>query len=662
MLHRRWLSESGHDDEIEPPFGVLFPWFAVLIGILLYYLISRFANVVPYTAAMFVTGNLMGYFSTLTQGHFVVESINMWLGINGEVILLVFLPGLLFLDSFNINVYLFRKSFSQLLTFAFPMVLAGTSLTALVAFYVFPYGWSFDLCMTFGSILAATDPVAVAVLLNELGAPPRLKTHIAGESLLNDGSAVVFFHIFSSRFFHELGVDGFGKAIGWAEGFIMFLRLSLGGACIGIVFGTLLVTLLFNFNRRLSQEENVIQVTSTITIAYLSFFVSEVVCHCSGIISVVFCGVTVKAFGETLLNDLHLTHDFWHISEHLLNSILFTLGGAVWARTVWGGVLSTEDNAHYFGGADWLYLLLLYVSIILIRFVLLFLFFPIVSKLGVGTNWREAVFMGYGGLRVGIALALLLSAEVFKYTEIGSVTEQTRTQYREFSERLFGMVGGVSFLTLVINGPTSGPLLRSLGLVTPTEARKRLVDNYLKHTIQKTLVSLLSLLSDEHFQDHVSILRDITGQDLDHAYERHQLKHPNETPNLTNIACYVATSHKAGERRLARSMPASRLVRSEATRKLQKDRATVYDFSLKGRPGPPRLDELGGFVIDKRLETKTSITRVLLALSLINAHLKAQETFKTEFASVGANSLTLAEKSVIDESREQGTWRSSTWS
>lgn len=55
------------------------------------------------------------------------------------------------------------------------MVLAGTSLTALVAYYVFNYNWYFDLCMTFGSILAATDPVAVAVLLNELGAPPRLK-------------------------------------------------------------------------------------------------------------------------------------------------------------------------------------------------------------------------------------------------------------------------------------------------------------------------------------------------------------------------------------------------------------------------------------------------------------------------------------------------------
>ena len=51
--------------------------------------------------------------------------------------------------------------------------------------------------MTFGAILSATDPVAVAVLLEAVGAPPRLKVHIAGEALLNDGAAIVFFDIFS---------------------------------------------------------------------------------------------------------------------------------------------------------------------------------------------------------------------------------------------------------------------------------------------------------------------------------------------------------------------------------------------------------------------------------------------------------------------------------
>ena len=57
-------------------------------------------------------------------------------------------------------------------------VLIGTTLLGSVAFYILPYGWSFALSMTFGAILSATDPVAVSALLNEVGAPPRLKMHI----------------------------------------------------------------------------------------------------------------------------------------------------------------------------------------------------------------------------------------------------------------------------------------------------------------------------------------------------------------------------------------------------------------------------------------------------------------------------------------------------
>eukprot|EP00957_Ditylum_brightwellii_P114693 8745990-Ditylum_brightwellii.AAC.1 len=87
---------------------------------------------------------------------------------------------------------------------AFPLVLAGTALLGLVAYYILPYGWSFSLSMTFGAILSATDPVAVSALLNEVGAPPRLKMHISGESLLNDGSAMM-----------SLGAVAIGLAFGF---------------------------------------------------------------------------------------------------------------------------------------------------------------------------------------------------------------------------------------------------------------------------------------------------------------------------------------------------------------------------------------------------------------------------------------------------------------
>jgi NhaP-type Na+/H+ or K+/H+ antiporter len=124
---------------------------------------------------MFIVGFFLGFATQKTSANVITLSATSWISIQGEVILLIFLPGLLYLDSYNIEIHLFLQSFWQLISFAFPMVLGGTALTACVAYFVFPYGWSLDLSMTFGAILSATDPVAVAVLLNELGAPPRLK-------------------------------------------------------------------------------------------------------------------------------------------------------------------------------------------------------------------------------------------------------------------------------------------------------------------------------------------------------------------------------------------------------------------------------------------------------------------------------------------------------
>jgi NhaP-type Na+/H+ or K+/H+ antiporter len=88
----------------------------------------------------------------------------------------------------------------MLINFAFPMVLGGAALTAVFAKYVIPSDWSWSLCVTFGAILSGTDPVAVSGLLNALDVPPRLSMHVAGESLLNDGSTVVLYQIFTALY------------------------------------------------------------------------------------------------------------------------------------------------------------------------------------------------------------------------------------------------------------------------------------------------------------------------------------------------------------------------------------------------------------------------------------------------------------------------------
>ena len=76
------------------------------------------------------------------------------------------------------------------------MLLASTGLSAIMMRYILGYNgeeFPWSAALLFGSIISATDPVAVVSLLKELGASKRLSTMIEGESLLNDGTAMVVF-------------------------------------------------------------------------------------------------------------------------------------------------------------------------------------------------------------------------------------------------------------------------------------------------------------------------------------------------------------------------------------------------------------------------------------------------------------------------------------
>lgn len=209
--------------------------------------------------------------------------------------------------------------------------------------------------------------------------------------MLNDGSAVVFYTIFSQIFLYELDI-GLGRTFTVGEGFALFFRMAGGGTAVGIAFGLGLIGILYYLNRRLSMEENVVQVTVTLTVAYLSFYTSEMVCHMSGVIAVVTTGITARAFGGGMINDQHLMESFWYLVEHILNSILFALGGLVW-----GSIISnSSERQAKFSGQDWGYLILLYVLLQVIRFVNIMVFYPLLSRIGLGLNWQEAFFLSFG--------------------------------------------------------------------------------------------------------------------------------------------------------------------------------------------------------------------------------------------------------------------------
>lgn len=535
------INVANTASEIEPVYACLLPWFSQVVGVFTVYLISRYVHGVPYTAVLFVFGVLLSVGALRTHDtDELSDSVLMWLNIDQEVLFNVFLPGLLFKDAFEINFYLFQVGFWQIIVLAFPMVLAGTLLTACVAMYIFPYGWSWYMSLTFGAILSATDPVAVCALLNEVAAPPRLRMHISGEALMNDGSAVVFFTVFSALFLYELDI-GLGKDASVGEAFVTFFRMSLGGAAVGIGFAFALVVVLHKLNRRYDGEETVLQVVIIITAAYLSFYTSEIVCKMSGVLAVVFCGVFTNAFGASLISDWKVLTSFLSILEHLLNTVLFTLGGLEF-----GKIIASTDHREW-NGQDWGYMILLYVLLIVIRAVCMAAFYPIIVNIGLKSNWQEAVFSTWAGLRGAIAIALSIGLDNLV------VSHTDDPEKRNLTTKLFGMVGGVAFLTLIINGPLSGPLLAKLQLADSTETRRRIVDNVQAAVKRRMLDDFLSLMTDDRFYfvdfalviHHCPLLRDLTAQELLSAFQQNKESvHPShyKYPVLDMVLPYIADS------------------------------------------------------------------------------------------------------------------------
>lgn len=213
---------------------------------------------------------------------------------------------------------------------------------------------------------------------------------------------------------------------------------------------------------------------------------------------------------------------------------------------VWGAIIggSTEDDL--FRAKDWGYLFMNYVLLNVIRFFLIFSFYPVTKRTGIGTDWQEGVFSAYAGLRggVGISLALSLYNAVFEATEEADGTDDVK--YQNQVTQLFAQVGGIVLLTLVINGTTSGPLLNKLGLAKSPDSRERLLKQLEKHFRQHAIDMFVRLLADPRFQDvelpvvqhHVSLSKNLTLPELKAAV----LRNPKYKPSLKNILPYMDTA------------------------------------------------------------------------------------------------------------------------
>lgn len=155
------------------------------------------------------------------------------------------------------------------------MLLLGTFLSACMMTYLFEYNdvgekkFSWEASLMYGSIISATDPVAVVSLLNTLGASKRITTMIEGESLLNDGTAMVLFLILL-QVVESMTPDSGVATLSGGDMFIKFIRLSGGGVVLGLIGGYVMATTISRI-----KYNQVLEINATVAISYMLFYIAE---------------------------------------------------------------------------------------------------------------------------------------------------------------------------------------------------------------------------------------------------------------------------------------------------------------------------------------------------------------------------------------------------
>lgn len=369
----------------------------------------------------------------------------------------------------------------QALLLAGPGVIIGAFLMGSFVFLCLPsLGWSWNLCMVFGSILAATDPVAVVALLKSAGASPKLTILIIGESLLNDGTAMVLFTLF----FEMVK----GEVYNGEEVFAYFVKMAIGSPLFGGCVGMVSVYALSWANKPLNGDDVTVQIAITICCAYMTFFMAEYECRLSGLLACGGAGAAFSCFAPPLILEHETMHHVWGMIEWAGNTLIFLLAG----------LIIGSETIHEVTPSDWGYLFVLFITLLIIRVVIISLLFPALSNVGLKCSQNDAIFMSWAGLRgaLGMALALIVNGE-----------RSEEHLHKKDSDRLFFFVGGIAALTLIINATTSKFVLEYLGLLKLDTPDKVLVMEQIKKRLRSRLMKEV-----KHLQKDLRIedLTDIT--------------------------------------------------------------------------------------------------------------------------------------------------------
>jgi CPA1 family monovalent cation:H+ antiporter len=309
----------------------------------------------------------------------------------------VMLSFLLFAGAIHIDLNMLKKESMAILTFSTIGVIISTFIVA-VLFYLISGAFSlridFIYCLLFGSLISPTDPIAVLGILKTAKIPPTLEMKISGESLFNDGVAVVVFVTI-----YEVIITGIQNV---SAGQVAWLFIKEAGG--GIVFGLFLGYIGFWILKTI--DNYIVEVLITIAIVMGGYLLADYL-HISGPLAMVVAGIiTGNKSMDKNMSDVTRTYidKFWQMMDEIFNAILFLLVGFE--------MLIIPFNITLL----WLGI----ISIIIVLFArLISVAIPITLLRYKKTFEKNAVFiLTWGGLRGGLSVALALSLPANMFGEV----------------------------------------------------------------------------------------------------------------------------------------------------------------------------------------------------------------------------------------------------
>jgi len=454
---------------------------------------------VPYTTGLVLIGLVLAFGGR--------QDIN----VSPQLILGLLVPPLIYEAAFQVKARDLFRDLAPIISLAIPGVLLTTFLVGGVLYW----GTDFSLitALLFGSLIAATDPVAVVALFRSLGVPKRLQLLIEGESLFNDGTAIVIFNLMVT-----IAVTGYFNL---ADSVINFMLVAGGGLVIGFVLG-LLISLAIS-----TIDNPLIETTLTSVLAFGSYIIAEQF-HVSGVLAVVAAGIVSGNLGPQRMAPTTriLVYNFWEYAAFLANSFIFLLIG-----------LQIDLNIIL---TDWNAILWAILAVLVARAASIYG----LSWIGSGVPMRFKHVLYWGGLRGAISLALALSLPA-------SLGDQRAV--------IQSMAFGVVLFTLLVQGSTMKPLINRMGLIEKSKAQTEYESLNARAVMARTAYNQLeSMYNDGILSRHVwSVLSTPIEKHADtllDAAARTMSSHPDvETRELESAIQEALKTERAALRTLLRN-------------------------------------------------------------------------------------------------------------